>query len=74
MIDVHEGEGHPVGGGILSRPDGATIAYRRLQGKKPGVVFLHGYHSDMTGGKALALEEMCREPSEARFIAAQMPS
>ncbi len=49
------------GGGILSRPDGATIAYRRLDGKKPGIVFLHGYHSDMAGTKALALEALCRD-------------
>lgn len=48
------------GAGILSRADGATIAYRRTAGKKPGVVFLHGYHSDMAGGKALALEALCR--------------
>ncbi|MGE5504469.1 MAG: alpha/beta fold hydrolase [Actinomycetota bacterium] len=49
-----------VGAGILTRADGATISYRRMAGKSPGVVFLHGYHSDMTGGKALALEALCR--------------
>ncbi len=59
-------DGHtPEGGGILARPDGATIAYRKLEGKTPGVVFLHGYHSDMEGGKALALEEMCRAQGRA---------
>lgn len=51
--------------GTLTRPDGATIAYRRLKGKTPGVVFLHGYHSDMEGGKALALEELCRAQGRA---------
>ncbi|ARJ66784.1 alpha/beta hydrolase [Magnetospirillum sp. ME-1] len=56
---------NPQGGGILARPDGATIAYRRLEGKTPGVVFLHGYHSDMEGTKALALEEMCRQQGRA---------
>jgi pimeloyl-ACP methyl ester carboxylesterase len=65
MTDDLEDSGLPVGGGILSRPDGATISYRRLQGKKPGVVFLHGYHSDMTGGKALALEALCRDHGHA---------
>ncbi|TAN61531.1 MAG: alpha/beta hydrolase [Magnetospirillum sp.] len=65
MTDNREDGGYPVGGGILSRPDGATIAYRRLEGKKPGVVFLHGYHSDMTGGKALALETLCRDQGRA---------
>jgi pimeloyl-ACP methyl ester carboxylesterase len=48
------------GAGILSRADGATIAYRRSPGKNPGVVFLHGYRSDMNGGKALAVEASCR--------------
>jgi pimeloyl-ACP methyl ester carboxylesterase len=53
------------GGGILTRPDGATIAYHRLSGKTPWVVFLHGYHSDMGGSKALALEELCRARGQA---------
>ncbi len=34
---------------ILTRSDGATIAYRRLAGKAPGIVFLGGFMSDMTG-------------------------
>ncbi|KIL98232.1 2-hydroxymuconic semialdehyde hydrolase [Paramagnetospirillum magnetotacticum MS-1] len=53
------------GGGILTRPDDATIAYRRLEGKTPGVVFLHGFHSDMEGSKALALEAMCQAQGRA---------
>lgn len=48
----------------LNRPDGATIAYRRLPAAagntEPGVVFLCGLKSDMTGTKATALEEHCR--------------
>lgn len=55
----------PVGGGILARSDGASIAYRRLPGIGPGVVFLHGFHSDMEGGKALALEAWCRAEGRA---------
>lgn len=50
---------------ILARPDGATIAYRRLAGAAPGVVFLGGFHSDMTGTKALFLEEHCRRRGRA---------
>lgn len=50
---------------ILPRPDGATIAYRRLDGKKPGIVFLGGFRSDMTGTKAAALEAACREEGRA---------
>ncbi len=45
--------------GILPRHDGATIAYHQLAGRGPGVVFLGGFHSDMTGTKALFLEEYC---------------
>src|SRR4051812_13825276 len=44
----------------LARPDGATIAYHRLAGMRPGIVFLGGFRSDMTGTKALYLEEYCR--------------
>ncbi|MDA8232939.1 MAG: alpha/beta hydrolase [Magnetospirillum sp.] len=50
----------PTGAGILPREGGASIAYRRTPGKSPGVVFFHGYRSDMNGTKALALEAYCR--------------
>jgi pimeloyl-ACP methyl ester carboxylesterase len=50
---------------ILARPDGATIAYRRLTGKAPGIVFLGGFRSDMTGIKALFLEGYCRRCGRA---------
>ncbi len=50
---------------ILTRDDSATIAYCRIPGKPPGVVFLTGLKSDMTGGKALALEEFCRRRGQA---------
>jgi len=50
---------------ILSRADGATIAYHRVEGKSPGVMFLTGFKSDMTGGKALALEDFCRRIGRA---------
>lgn len=53
------------GAGILARGDGASMAYHRLAGRTPGVVFLHGFHSDMEGGKALALEAMCRNRGQA---------
>ena len=56
------------GGGVprtLSREDGATIAYHALPGKGPGVVFLTGFMSDMTGSKALALEAHCRATGRA---------
>jgi len=45
---------------FLTLPDG-RLAYQRLLGKKtaPGVVFLGGYASDMTGTKASFLAEHC---------------
>ncbi|MCK9247608.1 MAG: alpha/beta hydrolase [Solirubrobacteraceae bacterium] len=45
----------------LTTPDGRGIAYRRVPGRAPGVVFLHGYMSTMDGDKALALERHCRD-------------
>jgi pimeloyl-ACP methyl ester carboxylesterase len=45
---------------ILTRVDGATIAYHKSSGKEPGIVFLGGFNSDMTGAKAVALEAHCR--------------
>src|SRR5260221_12153138 len=47
---------------IVTREDGATIAYHRLAGKSPGIVFVGGFMSDMTGTKATALEGFCRAP------------
>ena len=49
----------------LARPDGHAIAYRRTPGEVPGVVFCGGYASDMTGTKAVALEEFCRARGRA---------
>jgi pimeloyl-ACP methyl ester carboxylesterase len=45
---------------MLSRHDGAAIAYRRLAGTTPGIVFLEGSRSTMTGTKAHFLGEYCR--------------
>jgi pimeloyl-ACP methyl ester carboxylesterase len=49
----------------LTRQDGATIAYHRLAGSSPGVVFLGGFRSDMTGAKAYYLEDYCRCRAQA---------
>mgnify|MGYP002361629475 FL=1 len=40
----------------LTTPQGRHIAYHRTPGREPGVVFLGGFRSDMTGSKAQALE------------------
>jgi pimeloyl-ACP methyl ester carboxylesterase len=50
---------------ILAREDGATIAYHRTPGRMPGIVFLGGFMSDMTGSKATALEAFCRARGQA---------
>lgn len=50
---------------FLDRPDGTRIAYHRCQGKAPCVVFLPGFHSDMTGDKATTLEKFCDELGQA---------
>jgi pimeloyl-ACP methyl ester carboxylesterase len=46
------------------RLDG-RIAYARLPGLGPGVVFLPGYRSDMQGSKAVALRDHCAERGRA---------
>jgi pimeloyl-ACP methyl ester carboxylesterase len=50
---------------ILPRHNGATIAYHRLAGEAPGIVFLGGFRSEMTGTKALFLDEYCRRRGHA---------
>ncbi len=49
----------------LERPDGHTIAYHWTPGKAPGVVFVGGFMSDMTGTKATALDAYCRAEGRA---------
>ncbi len=49
----------------LPRSDGHTIAFHRLPGAAPGIVFLAGLRSDMTGTKALYLDEYCRRRGRA---------
>jgi pimeloyl-ACP methyl ester carboxylesterase len=50
---------------FFDRPNGARIAYHKTKGKGPCVVFLPGFRSDMTGGKALALEALCQDRGQA---------
>lgn len=50
---------------MLKRPDGATIAYRLRPGQSPGVVFLGGFMSDMSGTKAEALDRFCAARGQA---------
>lgn len=49
----------------LSLEDGRRLAYVHHPGKAPGILFCGGFKSDMTGAKALALEDFCREEGRA---------
>jgi pimeloyl-ACP methyl ester carboxylesterase len=51
--------------GHLVTPQGRRIAFHRLPGRGPGVVFLGGFRSDMTGTKALFLEDWARARGRA---------
>jgi pimeloyl-ACP methyl ester carboxylesterase len=50
---------------FLTTPQGRTIAYDRIEGSGPGVVFLHGLRSDMTGTKAVSLADWARRTGRA---------
>ncbi|OFW97934.1 MAG: alpha/beta hydrolase [Alphaproteobacteria bacterium RIFCSPHIGHO2_12_FULL_66_14] len=49
----------------LQRPDGNTVAYAKSEGRAPTVVFLGGFRSDMTGTKAMALEDWAQRTGRA---------
>ena len=51
--------------GRLDRGDGAELAWARLDGHGPTVVFLTGFRSDMTGDKATMLARFCAERGQA---------
>ncbi|MCV2865457.1 alpha/beta hydrolase [Albidovulum sediminicola] len=50
---------------FLETRQGRRIAYDRLEGAGPGVVFLGGFKSDKEGTKALALEAWCKARGRA---------
>uniref|UniRef100_A0A2K6S301 Palmitoyl-protein thioesterase ABHD10, mitochondrial n=1 Tax=Saimiri boliviensis boliviensis TaxID=39432 RepID=A0A2K6S301_SAIBB len=50
---------------FLNRPDLPKLAYKRLKGKSPGIIFIPGYISNMNGTKALAIEEFCKSLGHA---------
>lgn len=49
----------------LDLPGGVRIAYRKRPGRSPGVIFFGGFHSDMTGTKAAALDAHCERTGRA---------
>ena len=50
---------------FLTTPQGRRIAYHRTAGKGPGVVFLGGFKSDMTGTKAQHLQDWAEATGRA---------
>ena len=51
--------------GNLTRMDGETLAWRRVEGRGPVVVWLGGFRSDMTGTKAEALADWAADSGRA---------
>ncbi|MBN9561142.1 MAG: alpha/beta hydrolase [Alphaproteobacteria bacterium] len=51
--------------GRLDRGDGVELAWARVAGRGPTVVFLPGFKSDMTGDKATMLAGFCAERGQA---------
>ena len=45
--------------------DGHQLAYEAIPGRAPGVIFLPGFKSDMTGTKAVALRDWCLARGQA---------
>jgi pimeloyl-ACP methyl ester carboxylesterase len=60
---------HDDGNETLILGDGTRLAYRSIRmrpgDQRPGIVFLSGFASDMTGTKGLALEAWARERGQA---------
>lgn len=51
--------------GYLKCEDGSTLAYQKIPGRSPGILFLGGFRSDMLGTKASYLANVCREKGQA---------
>ena len=45
----------------LETPEGRRLAYSKVEGSLPGVVYIHGLASNMHGTKATSIERFCRE-------------
>ena len=51
--------------GRLDRGDGVELAWAKLAGRGPTVVFLPGFNSDMQGSKATSLRDWCAAHGQA---------
>jgi pimeloyl-ACP methyl ester carboxylesterase len=54
--------------GQIDNGTGVPIAWQRLMGRDPCVVFLPGYRSDMAGDKAQALAALCAARGQAMLL------
>jgi pimeloyl-ACP methyl ester carboxylesterase len=63
--DMNDATVAPPAPRILTRADGAAIAYHKTPGKSPGVIFMAGFMSDMTSGKAQFIEAWCKARGQA---------
>ena len=54
--------------GRIDNGAGTELAWQRLNGHGPTVVFLPGYRSDMTGDKATALAALCVKRGQALLL------
>lgn len=54
--------------GRIDNGAGTELAWQRLPGRGPTVVFLPGYRSDMTGDKATALAALCQARGQAVLL------
>lgn len=54
---MSDGESSP---NTLAREGNVRLAYHSTRGATPGVIFLGGFRSDMTGTKAVTLEQACK--------------
>ena len=54
--------------GRIDNGAGTELAWQRLNGSSPTVVFLPGFRSDMTGDKATALAALCQERGQALLL------
>lgn len=49
----------------LKLKNGEQLAYHKSAGKEPGIIFMGGFRSDMTGEKAVAMEAFCKKRRQA---------
>ncbi len=54
--------------GRIDNGAGTELAWQRLGGRGPTLVFLPGFRSDMTGDKATALAALCQERGQAALL------